>query len=561
MDNEDVETLFSFEVHVEAIKDLRVCCRLPAVSFRLLDFPTLIIHHVSPGLVEKMREKVEVEAVSTDTVLNQLKDRQGNFQIQKGKSCLLKLNLNNFHDHLQVVPLYVMLVDLWPKKPKLVGSTTVSLKEAINKIYRDVSWNVVAVPSFYREENIFSVYNLMGTKIAEIKLGYKLLSLGGALLPHVPRWSMLKRDSDKENCGTKPSVDIAGFASVDSSHKEEEKKNITEEPPQPIPSAKPTEKDVYVQTDWGKIRKKMTAGDDFPVTNTVCPPPLYYNLHSDTEKVARSKENKLNYDVNRKHSLTPESWETKSPYNIENADADFAYHDPGVIQTDGKVACNSVAVQTNNNILKAISRNTESFDQDDWNFDNVDNKQFPLLKALLNELQTVANSKRIPKETNLIFPKEPVEHKFKRKQNISKPVVKKKPLHALTDKKLSDTCKNASFVTLGQSSVVGLPRERPKFRKTNHTYKMTKTQLMRLEMNQKSRQGENKSRRLCVAWAQDVKEKTQTQRPVSVGKGFGSTYKIDLKKEDVAVHGNDPSVTKQLVSTQMQTEGKLSAFQ
>ena len=147
------ETLFSLEVHVESVENLRVACKLPALCFRLLDFPTMIIHHVSPLDAEKMRQKLRLEG--NESVLQDLKDRFGNFQFRKGKSCLFKASIDTLLLQLQTVPLYAMLMDLWPRKPVLVGSTLISLKRAIDKISKDVYQKGIAIPSFYRDEGDF----------------------------------------------------------------------------------------------------------------------------------------------------------------------------------------------------------------------------------------------------------------------------------------------------------------------------------------------------------------------------------------------------------------------
>ena len=180
---------------MESVEDLQIACKLPALCFRLLDFPTMIIHHVSPVDAEKLRHRIRMEG--KDSVLHALKDRFGNFQFRKGKSCLFKASIDTLLVQLQTVPLYSMLMDLWPKKPLLVGSSLIPLKKAINKISTDVYKNGVAVPSFYRDEGDFNVYNLMGSSIANVKLGFRLLSLGGSLIPHIPTEALGERITEK----------------------------------------------------------------------------------------------------------------------------------------------------------------------------------------------------------------------------------------------------------------------------------------------------------------------------------------------------------------------------
>ena len=73
----------------------------------------------------------------------------------------------------------------------------IPLKKAIDKISSDVYRNGVAVPSFYRDEGVFDVFNLMGSHIAKVKLGFRLLSLGGSLIPHIPTEALARKITTK----------------------------------------------------------------------------------------------------------------------------------------------------------------------------------------------------------------------------------------------------------------------------------------------------------------------------------------------------------------------------
>ena len=575
MDAEDTETLFSFELHVEIVEELRVSCRLPAVSFRLLDFPTLIIHHVAPSLADKIRQKVYLESEATDPILSELRDRRGNFQVQKGKSCLLKVNLKEFHTHLQTVPLYVMLIDLWPKKPKLVGSTTVALKAAVNKIYGDISRNGIAVPAFFREENTFEVYNLMGSVIAKIKLGYRLLSLGGALLPHIPRGSLLKKDSDRDHNEARFWTGTSITPGVTRSPKVKTKVPVITMPTDCNKNNNSVgKKDVHVQTDMN-IRQGRTENnpktdyddaktdcDNIFITNTICPPPLYYNFLSDTkqETVLLKGKSLGTDDVESKSYFHARVSQPRAADTLVSRDVDYEYYDPGVLQTDGTIGCTSIAVQTTAPMSDKRTGDANT---------NADDaiKHFPLLNALLQELFSVANIKDTHKPASTRLPIEVLQNEAGKQKVYTKTPTSNVPSGRLTgnNHKQKDTRRVHSALVKGRSAVIGLPKERPKFRKSNLTYKMTKTQRMRLEMNQKAKQGGERTRRPCVAWAEDVLGPSQEQgderRRSSASRVLDATYKLDQRQDFGSntartLQDNARISSKQLISREMQTEIK-----
>ena len=112
----DEESLFSLELVVDQISLPKIVCRFPAVAFRLLDFPTLLIYHVEPDLAETIREKISKDPhYKVPHQLHELQDKYGSFPVKKGKSCLFKVPLRILHTHLSNCPLYVMIIDTYPE--------------------------------------------------------------------------------------------------------------------------------------------------------------------------------------------------------------------------------------------------------------------------------------------------------------------------------------------------------------------------------------------------------------------------------------------------------------
>lgn len=173
-----------------------VTCRFPAVAFRLLDFPTILVEHVEKELGDKIRHKI-----STDPYYNipeqfsELKDKHGNFLMKKGKSCLFKIPVSSLKTHLTNTPLYVMTIDNFPKVSKLLGNCTVPLDEVMNLIVSDIKTLGPTVPSVHGDKGLYKIYSLMGKEIGYIILGYRILSLGAGLISHIPDSAIAKRMS------------------------------------------------------------------------------------------------------------------------------------------------------------------------------------------------------------------------------------------------------------------------------------------------------------------------------------------------------------------------------
>ncbi|XP_067877052.1 microtubule-associated protein 10 [Heterodontus francisci] len=182
-----METLFSLELLVDYVQvEQRPWTRpgpLLAVAFRLLDFPTLLVHQTEPERAEYIRRSWECG--KENAAPERLPDGS-NIRFSKGKSCLFKISLASLHSHLSNTPLYAMLLDVFPRVPKLLGSCLISLAGAVEKIRREVEEHGVAVPSVQGSKGLHALCNLMGGKVGHISVRYRLLSLGAGLLPHIP---------------------------------------------------------------------------------------------------------------------------------------------------------------------------------------------------------------------------------------------------------------------------------------------------------------------------------------------------------------------------------------
>ena len=130
----DEESLFSLELVVDKISLPKIVCRFPAVAFRLLDFPTLLIYHVEPDLAEVIRDKISKDPhYKVPQQLHELQDKHGDFPVRKGKSCLFKVPLKILHNHLSNTPLYVMVIDTYPE---VKFFHTCTLRQHISNVLR-----------------------------------------------------------------------------------------------------------------------------------------------------------------------------------------------------------------------------------------------------------------------------------------------------------------------------------------------------------------------------------------------------------------------------------------
>ncbi|XP_068684547.1 microtubule-associated protein 10-like [Montipora foliosa] len=504
------ETLFSLEVHLESVGNLRVPCKLPAVCFRLLDFPTMIIHHIPTLRAEKLRQKLRLE--DKETMLDELKDRFGHFQFHKGKSCLFKASIDAMLVQLQSVPLYVMLMDMWPKKPALVGSTLIPLKEAINKISVDVNQKGVEVPSFYRDEGEFDVFNLMGSCIASVKLAYRFLSLGGSLIPHIPTVALTTKTTKSES----EEITQAPKDAVGNGHPGRKSKEFEQGIPRKSTRNKSSgkmvkdvqKKDVKhnaevqtnilakdIKSSRGRDISRQKTEDDFVITNTICPPPLYYNHFSNSTALNKSGCAVMEEPIQERNGGSSIKRRTQMFHSDDKlSDVDFLYHDPTLLQTDGTVKLASVSVQTDE---KLTTDSTEA-----------------------------ESGQRQPQSTALHG--QPLVDRTQKHGSQAKskpPLSKNSQMHEKQTKEFR-TSKRA------QTSVIGLPRHRVRFKQTKLTYGMTKTQKMRLELNQRN-MGDSRTR-LCddqflVPLVQENLKGDSKQRPLREDR-LGKTYRIGSSK-------------------------------
>lgn len=530
------ESLFSLEVHVESVNRLKVSCIIPVVSFRLLDFPSLVIHLVSPVNVQKLREKAQFQGINKDAIETEFRDRYGNITFTKGKSCLFSANITNLQSQLQNTPLYVMLLDVWHKKPKLVGSTMIPLKNTIDRLSADVEKLGISVPSISQQEGTYDVFNLMGTVIGNVQLCVRILSLGGSLTPHIPAHSIMsrpvvKQQEQKEN-KIEDNVILEDLEVID-----EEKSD--EEPPTPKSQSVAVQANVYTESKPAKYTRPsyMEDNENEPaiIANTVCPPPLYYNVTSHKENAGKR--------VDRK-----EMRETKvSNWSHNNADdVDFVYYNPNLVQPDGSCGCTSVCVQTDDRTGLSMHQE-KACDGSETLPAKIDSQNLPLLTALLEELSFLRNQRK--GDTKAATPRRvlPEETQSQQRESILRECCSK-----IIEEKTRDAKRQRPKTSV-------LTQKRVKFKQTNLQYGMTKTQLMRLEMNQKVKKLPSNSK-IVLPKRDDKVTPNEGRKPLTDRHVFKNGSDLGRTQTIVATTAKDEQQPPEVASTVIHEEGIILCY-
>lgn len=450
------ESLFSLEIVVDCVEKSLVSCHAPAIAFRLLDFPTLII---------RSDEK------ESPNYLN------GFYPIQSGKSCLFKMSKEMLLSGLQSTPLYIMLVDIAPNKTKLLASTTISLTNCFENVLESIQRNGLDVPAVHSRQGVFELYNLMGTQVGSVKLTYRMFSLGGTINGHVQQCissaeNLNKGGDSRRNGDPRKEGQTSNHNQIDEDFEvkdsEHEKDSGNGKETEMFPSSLRCE--VETQTyicNKDDIHVISTVGLKENV-NITRPPPLYYNRQS---TVAYSK-------------APLQQYRTSSPE--KNIDKVFK-------QTPEKTY-KTVAIQTS----YSGQRNAEVV-PDIPRIENDERAQLadlPLINGLLSELSlakqswmntaahTKNNNRGLPtthtQDTNipaLVF--HPNKKSLKQKEKVEVPSNRKPILKPRATKPAT------KGVLIQRNSI--------KFKKSSLKCGTTKTQKLREALNKKTSHSNNLS--------------------------------------------------------------------
>lgn len=432
------ESLFSLELVVEKLYIPYVTCRFPAVAFRLLDFPTILISHVEPELGDKIRKTVKNDPYfQVPNQFTELQDKHGNFMMKKGKSCLFKLSPDTLAAHLANTPLYIMVIDEYPEVPKLLGNSSLALNETMAAIKEDIMKNGHTVPSVHGDKGLFKIYSLMGKEIGYIILGFRLLSLGPGLIAHLPHSALAKRASEKivpenkieeeiiqvKQAAThshiapklikqtylpKKTHEMGSMTVVDKQDAlmqtvdfEDEKYHIAISDKENVPEKQ--FKHMYTQVNGKvpfisevkhqnlmKFNSEEDSDNDELLLNPqfFCPPPLFYNSKA-----------KPRVEIPRDALAAIDQYENSSldDMTIEDLSGDEQYEKEKLRQEEieSRVPASkvhqTVAIQDARTVMISNSKREEQNNNIQSQIQNPSEAAFPLLTALLTELSKIQN--------------------------------------------------------------------------------------------------------------------------------------------------------------------------
>ncbi|XP_054830932.1 microtubule-associated protein 10 [Eublepharis macularius] len=199
----------------------------PAVALRLLDFPTLLVrapHCVAGPLVP----------------------------FGRGKSCLFRLRPSALRGLLRRSPLHALLLALPPTAgpARLLGSCSVSLAAAAEELL------VGTGPGGRRGR--FPLRDLMGERVGDLGLSYRLSNLGCTLLGHL---------GEGEASGEPHKEDPQPLTSLDTQGKRGQSLEFIHE----------VEEDQESAPESGSWGLPNDTGCEDVARELFCPPPMYYN--------------------------------------------------------------------------------------------------------------------------------------------------------------------------------------------------------------------------------------------------------------------------------------------
>uniref|UniRef100_UPI00398EEC99 microtubule-associated protein 10 n=1 Tax=Pristiophorus japonicus TaxID=55135 RepID=UPI00398EEC99 len=392
----DTETLFSLELLVDCVQfepEPGPAARpgpVLAVAFRLLDFPTLLVHQTTPERAEGKVGPPEGPPAGSRVPFG------------KGKCCLLKLSLTS----LSHSPLYTMLLDVVPRVPRLLGSCVIPLAGAAEEIRRQVEQHGMAVPAVHGGKGLYAVYNLMGREVGHIALRYRLLSLGVASLPHVPHNQVLTVAMGEEDSSPGPSAaPVVPSGPLVLEQIQEEQETVAQQvtgntpsrsaqSPDPVPGGpvirqhiqlgesevpatasvskktlkpKTLAKGIQMEHNTRLQRLETEESTDIGVDNVFCPPPLYYS-----QSTGDCKET-----LTEMHRIVETEFRP-----LEELDSDEDGESFGMSQT----LSNSRLLQSQSETASRLNPQVPKMPtQPDADLGNII-RQLPLLNALLLEL-------------------------------------------------------------------------------------------------------------------------------------------------------------------------------
>lgn len=312
--------LFTLDVmigYVEPIQDEPYF--FPAITLKLLRFPSLTVHCISPSEQQELKKNFYSDNTSSNKI--GIRGPQNRIVFKKGKSCSFKLAKQDAQK--LYFPLTIILNDAWYLPVKELARTCIDI---LIPHFKQGS----VIPPIKSNKQVYELYNASGSKVAMIELSYKL-----------------KRIQN----------DVSGAAS---SHKA--KPVFNKEFPSKkviLESSLHTKDTVFPQkpTDDTSVNKLLDK-------LTICPPPLQYSANSNKDQVKRQPEVEPVTHQNVSQVVWPNGYVHVEPaVNVSKEDDVLLpscpqYVVPPVVQDEATVDSNQ-----NFWILKALMKELSAMEQ------------------------------------------------------------------------------------------------------------------------------------------------------------------------------------------------------
>ncbi|XP_036992666.2 microtubule-associated protein 10 [Artibeus jamaicensis] len=363
----------------------------PAVAFRLLDFPTLLVYPRG-GPATPAPEP-----------------RPGLLRFGRGKSCLFRLPPTTLRRRLLETPLYSLLLQLPPGQPtpapQLLGTCSISLAAASCEVL-----GPLASGCSHGHRGIYPLHNHVGEHLGDISLAYRLTDLGSSLLGHLRR-PITSTEGGEEGAEAWEAVEIRSQAQQEKQLQQLDSHPSPRKTDRTLRSLKPpkAQKDLKETVFRSKANSDNTgpaeSGNTSPVcsnesgvgsvsspdqevseldleTNTFCPPPLYYTHITQEKRPPLQGKITIKPQMHVPEQLDGTFLEEKlinptTPTNLKHTNSAAEHESPAVLSPPH---VHDVAASNPNTCHPQIEPGT---------INTI--RQLPLLNALLVELSLLHN--------------------------------------------------------------------------------------------------------------------------------------------------------------------------
>ena len=288
---EDHTLLFCFNFIVEKFKSSvhTDCFHAQGVSFRFLDFPTVLLALPVPSNLKK-----------GDVIKGQALSKDGALKLNKGKSCTFRMTLDSLVRGLRESPMLVQLVNLTPGGAENKQSSEVGGQRVVGNVLLDLSEIAAALECAAKGKGTTTKCSTggrkklcfvaaSGTKLANLHVRYQLSSEGAHAGPHITRENKTDHSTLQHHQNAEQNTGSLGsherkyskgnqFVEKVSSNNETSLMRNTNLDLEPL----------GIESELSERNESQTLGACVYLPNAVCPPPLFYHSNPKPHDVTKT---------------------------------------------------------------------------------------------------------------------------------------------------------------------------------------------------------------------------------------------------------------------------------